>query len=169
VILPTDNSAGDDVPPPPAYWNVAGSLFAYLYIQLSQMQIDIIGESQLIGYPTQYPSVSLMDWRNNKPNARFWVLKLIKDNFHPGDKLVETGLNGEGSGDVEAQAFVTSAGHKLLLANKRDHAIEITLPDAQNATALTVDASTVDDPARTEKLTGDVIKLQPFAVSVVSW
>jgi len=169
VILPTDNSAGDDVPPPAAYWNVAGSLFAYLYIQLSQMQIDIIGESQLIGYPTQYPSVSLMDWRNNKPNARFWVLKLIKDNFHPGDKLVETGLNGEGSGDVEAQAFVTSAGHKLLLANKRDHAIEITLPDAQNATALTVDASTGDDPARTEKLTGDVIKLQPFAVSVVSW
>ena len=32
----------------------------------------------------------MMNWEDNKPNARFWVLKLIKDNFHPGDKLVET-------------------------------------------------------------------------------
>jgi hypothetical protein len=169
VILPTDNAAGDDVPPPSAYWNIAGSLFAYLYIQLSRMQIDLIGESQLIGYPTQYPGVSLMDWIKNKPNARFWVLKLIKDSLHPGDKLVETDLNGEGSGDVEAQAFVTSAGHKLLLANKRDRRVEVKLPDAQNASALTVDESNGDQPARIEKLTGSVIKLEPFAVSVVSW
>jgi hypothetical protein len=76
-ILPTDNTPVDKVPPPAAYWNLAGSLYAYLYVQLSQMQIDIVGESQLIGYPTQYPSVSMMNWQNNKPNARFWVLKLI--------------------------------------------------------------------------------------------
>ncbi len=94
VILPTDNKPGDDVPPSAAYWNLAGSLYAYLFIELSRLQIDIIGESQLIGYPTQFPSVSMMNWANNKPNARFWVLKLIKDNFHPGDKLVETKLDG---------------------------------------------------------------------------
>jgi hypothetical protein len=82
------------VTPPPAYWNLAGSLYAYLYIQLSQMQIDVIGESQLVGYPTQFPSVSMMNWENNKPNARFWVLKLIKDSFHSGDALVETRLAG---------------------------------------------------------------------------
>lgn len=169
VILPTDNTAQDNVPPPVAYWNLAGSLYAYLYIQLSRLQIDIIGESQLIGYPSQYPSVSLMDWTNNKPNARFWVLKLIKDSFHPGDKLVETGLQGEASADVESQAFVTPAGHKLLLANKRNHAIEITLPDAKDAIALTVDESTGDEPARKSKLADGKIKLEPFAVSVVSW
>lgn len=169
VILPTDNAEGDDVPPPPAYWNAAGSLFAYLYIQLSRMQIDLIGESQLIGYPTQYPGVSMMDWIRNKPNARFWVLKLIKDSCHPGDRLVETGLNGEGAGDMEAQAFITPAGHKLLLANKRDHAVEIQLPEAQRAHALTVDTSTGDEPARIDELAGGVIKLEPFAVSVVSW
>ena len=90
VILPTDNTAEDKVPPPPAYWNLAGSLYAYLFIELSRLQIDVIGESQLIGYPTQFPSVSMMNWENNKPNARFWVLKLIKDSFHPGDALVET-------------------------------------------------------------------------------
>jgi hypothetical protein len=70
---------------------------------------------------------------------------------------------------VEAQAFVTPAGHKLLLANKRDHAIEVNLPDAQNASALTVDQSTGDEPAHSMKLADGKIKLGPFAVSVVSW
>lgn len=169
VILPTDNTAVDKIPPPTGYYNLAGSLYAYLYIELSRLQIDIIGESQLVGYPTQYPSVSMMDWITNKPNPRFWVLKLIKDNFHPGDKLVDTRLEGPASEDVEAQAFVTPAGHKLLLANKRNHAIEVSLPDAQNASALTVDESTGDEPAHSVKLADSKIKLEPFAVSVVSW
>jgi len=30
VILPTDNKPGDEVPPPARYWNLAGSLYAYL-------------------------------------------------------------------------------------------------------------------------------------------
>jgi len=166
VILPTDNTDADKVPPPVGYYNLAGSLYAYLYIELSKLQIDLIGESQLVGYPTQYPSVSMMNWINNKPNPRFWVLKLIKDNFHPGDSLVVTNLEGP---DVEAQAFLTASGHKLLLANKRDHAVEVKLPDAQNATALRVDESTVDEPARSVKPGDGKIKLEPFAVMVVTW
>jgi hypothetical protein len=169
VILPTDNTAADKVPPPTGYYNLAGSLYAYLYIELSRLQIDIIGESQLVGYPTQYPSVSMMDWITNKPNPRFWVLKLIKDNFHAGDKLVDTKLEGPASADLEAQAFVTPSGHKLLLANKRDHAIEVNLPDAQSASALTVDESTGDDQAHKMKLPDGKIKLERFAVAVVSW
>ncbi len=159
----------DNVPPPSAYWNLAGSLYGYLFIQLTRLQIDIIGESQLIGYPTQYPSVSMMDWTTNKPNARFWVLKLVKDSFHPGDKLVDTGLNGQASADVEAQAFISPAGPKLLLVNKRDHAVEVRLPDARTASALTVDESTGNKPAHNVKLADAMIKLEPFAVSVVSW
>ncbi len=166
VILPTDNTPADKVPPPAAYYNLAGSLYAYLYVELSRLQIDIIGESQLVGYPTQYPSVSMMNWINNKPNPRFWVLKLIKDNFHPGDTLVDTNLEGS---DVEAQAFLTPAGRKLLLANKRDHDVEVKLPDAQKASVLTVDESTGDEPARSVKTNDGKIRLEPFAVSVVSW
>jgi len=169
VILPTDNTPEDKVPPPAAYWNLAGSLYAYLYIELSQLEIDVIGESQLVGYPTQFPSVSMMNWETNKPNARFWVLKLIKDSFHSGDTLVETKLAGADADSVAAQGFVTPAGRKLLLANKRDHAVEISLPDADRATALTVDLQTGDDHARTVKLSGGKIRLEPFAVTVVNW
>ena len=166
AILPTDNKPGDNIPPPPLYWNLAGALYADLFIELSRLEIDVIGESQLIGYPTQFPSVSMMDWTTNRPNARFWVLKLIKDTFHPGDQLVKTSI---GSPDVVAQGFVTPAGHKLLVVNKRNHAIEILLPDAEKATALTVDSEAAEGPARSVNLTGERIKLEPFAVTVVSW
>ncbi|HUV71292.1 MAG TPA: hypothetical protein VMW15_16665 [Terracidiphilus sp.] len=166
AILPTDNKAGDDVPPPARYWNLAGSLYAYLYIELSKIQIDLIGMSQMVGYPTQFPSVSMMDWRTNQPNARYWVLKLIKDSFHPGDRLVETSSS---SGDVAAQGFLTPRGRKLLLANKRNRPVEIELPDADKAAARTVDEQTGDGPARFVKPADGKIVLGPFAVSVVSW
>ena len=166
VILPTDNNPADKVPPPKAYWNLAGSLYAYLFIELSQLQIDVIGESQLIGYPTQFPSVSMMNWEDNKPNARFWVLKLLKDTFHPGDTLVETSVN---SGDLAAQAYITPAGRKMLVVNKRNRVLEIPLPDAGKASALTVDLATADGPARSVKIADGKITLEPFAVTVVSW
>jgi hypothetical protein len=166
AILPADNTAGDKTPPPPAYWNLAGSLYAYLFIELSRLQIDVIGESQLIGYPTQFPSVSMMNWITNKLNARFWVLKLLKDSFHPGDKLVETTVS---SRDLAAQAFLTPEGRKLLLANKRNRVLEMPLPDADKATVLTVDAESGDGPARPVKPASGKIKLEPFAVMVVSW
>jgi hypothetical protein len=164
--LPTDNNPEDKVPPPKAYWNLAGSLYAYLFIELSRLQIDVIGESQLIGYPTQFPSVSMMDWENNKPNARFWALKLLKDSFHPGDEMVETSV---GSKDLAAQAYITSTGRKMLIVNKRNRALEISLPDAGKASALTVDPSTGDGPARSITTAGGTIALEPFAVTVVSW
>lgn len=168
--------AADDVNPnapargirpiPAAYWNLAGAMYAYLFIELSRMQIDVVGESQLIGYPTQFPSVTMMDWTTNEPNARFWVLKLIKDSFHAGDKLVETSIQ---SRDVAAQGFVTEGGRKLLLANKLNHAIDVELSDAGKASVLTVDAETGDGPARSVKSTDGKIRLEPFAVTVVTW
>ena len=69
---------------------MAGALYAYLFGELRSLGIDVAGESQLVGYPTQFPSVSMVDWTNGKPNPRYWVLKLLKDSFGPGDKLVET-------------------------------------------------------------------------------
>jgi len=166
VILPTDNTPADKVAPPAAYWNLAGALYGYLFIELSRQQIDVAGESQLIGYPTQFPSVSMMDYEKNQPNARFWVLKLLKDSFHPGDKLVETTI---GSGDLAAQGFVTPSGRKLLLVNKRNRAVDVALADAEKATALTVDGQTGDGPARSVKPGDGKLKLEPFAVTVVSW
>jgi hypothetical protein len=108
----------------------------------------------------------MMDWTDNQPNARYWTLKLIKDSFHAGDRLVETSIKTR---DVAAQGFVTKGGRRLLLANERNHAIDVELPDAEKASALTVDADTGDGPARSVKPADGKITLEPFAVMVVNW
>ena len=149
------------------YWNLAGAMYAYIYVQLSRMGIDVAGESQLVGYPTQFPDVTMIDWKSSKPNARYWVLKLLKDNFGPGDKLVNTGSN---SPQVEVQAFVTGKGKKLLLINKRNKEIETKLPDGiRDAELYTVDVTTKENPPRQSHVTNKSITLKPFSVSVIDW
>jgi hypothetical protein len=168
VILPTDNQPNDaSVVIPQRYWNAAGSLYAYLYAELAQQGIEVVGESQLVGYPSQFPSVSMMDWKDGKPNARHWVLKMIKDNFHPGDTLVNTKV--QSSQDIAAQAFLTPAGKKLLLINKRNRTVEVAFPKDVQASALaTVDEASEEGPARISRPAGETLQLAPFAVSVVS-
>ena len=67
-------------------------MYAYIFLELTKMGIDVAGESQLVGYPTQFPDVSMVNWKNGNPNARYWILKLLIDNFGKGDKLVATTL-----------------------------------------------------------------------------
>jgi len=166
VILPTDNRPDDaKISIPTLYWNAAGALYAYLYVGLAQQGIDVIGESQLVGYPSQYPSVTMIDWKNGKPNARYWVLKLIKDNFQPGDKIVKT----EAGGPITAQAFVTKSGRKLLLVNQRSHAVDIKLPaDASHGTLATVDEASGEGAAQVTQISSSTIHLSPFAVAVAT-
>lgn len=147
----------------PAYWNLAGAMYAYLYVELARIGIDVAGESQLVGYPTQFPSVSMMNWVNGKPNARYWVLKLLKDNFGPGDKLVRTEVN---NGNVTAQAFVTNNGKKLLLINKRNKNITLILP-GRPTEVNSVDVSTGENRPAMASLTQNKLDLKPFSVSVV--
>lgn len=169
VILPTDGleiQARKALPDhiPHIYWNAAGSLYAYLYVELSKMGVDVIGESQLVGYPSQFPSVSMIDYNNGKPNARYWVLKMIVDNFHPGDQIV----GGSDDNGVLAQGFVTPQGRKILLVNKSDVEKAVTVPTGfEHAEFATVDESTGDNAPRTGTLSGAELPMTPFAVTVL--
>lgn len=148
-----------------AYWNLSGAMYAYLFVELTKMDINIVGESQLVGYPSQFPSVSMMDWKNGMPNARYWVLKLLKDNFGRGDKLVNTNVN---STQLVAQAFITAKGKKLLLINKRGKDIQIELPAGiKDAEMFSVDGASNETPPTHDHLTGTSVTLKPFAVSVI--
>jgi hypothetical protein len=72
--------------------------------------------------PSQFPSVSMVDWNTGKPNARLWVLKLLRENFGPGDKLVETEpFDSEVAPHLYSLAAVKPDGkRRILLVNKRD-------------------------------------------------
>jgi hypothetical protein len=167
VILPTDNTPADKAPLPAAYWNAAGALYGHLFIELSKLGVDVIGESQLVGYPTQFPSVSMMNYNTGKPNARYWVLKMIKDNFHPGDKLVEVGKDQPS--DLSIQGFITPQGKKVLLVNRTNAEKSVPLAaDLQSASTLTVDEATGDGAARADKVNGEELKMAPFAVTILS-
>jgi hypothetical protein len=151
------------------YWNLSAAMYAYLYIELTKLGIDVIGESQLVGYPTQFPSVSMMNWVTGKPNARYWVLKLIKDNTGAGDTLTQTGIDGERNEDFIAQAFKTKHGNRILLVNKRNKAGTITIPASLKGAKITVvDISTGDEEPMPSLINSDTIELKPFAVAMIA-
>jgi len=151
---------------PQAYWNLSGATYAYVDAELARLGIDVAGESQLVGYPTQFPSVSLVDWNTGQPNARFWVLKLLRDNLGPGDKLVEAASSLP---YVYALGFVTRDGkHKLLLINKRNRSMEVSIPGGNGAEMAYVDQSTGLKPPAVAHLSGDQTTLQGLAVGVVT-
>ena len=123
--------------------------------------------SQLVGYPTQYPSVSLVDWETGQPNARFWVLKLLKDHFSPGDQLVRTPQPGP---FVYAQAFLSTGNkRRLLLVNRRNRDMEITIPGAVGAAMRFVDQTTAFQPPSSTTLKQEVVRLGGYAVAVVEF
>lgn len=174
VILPTDGveiRASKALPDhiPHRYWNAAAALYAYLFVELSRLRVDVIGESQLVGYPSQFPSVSMIDYNNGKPNARFWVLKMIVDNFHPGDRLVTTApSSGDDGNQPYVQGFVTPQGRKILLVNRSNREETAEVPEGfTQAQFATVDEATGDDAPRTGKLSGKNLTLAPFAVTVL--
>jgi hypothetical protein len=161
-ILPGDHKS-DNIDS--TYWNLSGATYAYVFGQLASLGIDLVGESQLVGYPTQFPSVSMVDWTTGAPNARWRVLELLKANFAPGDRIVKA---SSGSPYVYAFGVVKPGGeHKLLLVNKRDREFTLTLPGVA-AEVRTVDQTTQGGEAARQELTGSTVTLRGLAVAVVT-
>jgi hypothetical protein len=156
---------------PPAYWNLSGALYGYLYMELAKLGVDTVGESQLVGYPSQFPSVAMLDWTNGKPNARYTVLELIRNNFGPGDALPVTDVkpndNFADTDAIDAQAFVRDGHRKLMLINKRNREVEVKLP--QECLGATIQAiGGVSPDAVTQKVGDAVVRLIPFSVSIIA-
>jgi len=153
-------------PIPNSYWNLSGALYAYVFGEVAKLGIEVAGESQMVGYPGQWPSVSLVDWNTGQPNARFWVLKLLRTNFGSGDKLVETRV---GTPSVYALGFATRDGkRKLLLVNKRDWNVVASVPGASGGRLEAVDQQTAFQPPATSQLGSDEVTLGGLAVAVVT-
>ena len=133
VILADDNDpvwTSEKPGFPAVYWNSAAAMYGYLFGTTAALGLDVLGESQLIGYPSipfsrgppingpwtappQFPSVSLLSWggafgQPGDGTARYWVLKLLVDQFRAGppagtfaaadaDVLISTRVTGGGT------------------------------------------------------------------------
>ena len=174
-ILPGDMVQGEpnhvEKTIPPAYWNLSGALYAYLYVESARMGVDTVGESQLVGYPTQFPSVSMVDWTNGKPNARFTILQLLKNNVGPGDEFAETEVLANAmpvdADGIDAQAYVRGQQRKMLLINQRNREIVLTLPkECVGATMQSIGGSS-PDVVKQDVGSGE-LRLLPLSVSVLT-
>jgi hypothetical protein len=152
--------------PPAQYWNLCGAVFAYLYAGLAEQGIDVVGASQLVGYPTQFPSVSLLDWTAGTPNPRYRVLELLHHQFGPGDRPAKVSIK---SSDVYASAYVSLGGaKKILLINKRNRPATVTVAGCTGADEDHVDTLTAASPLANHRLEVDQVSLGPFGVSVIT-
>ncbi len=153
-------------PIPNSYWNLCGATYAYVFGNLASMGVDVAGESQLVGYPTQFPSVSMVDWNTGLPNARFRIVELLKNNFGPGDKIVETKSS---SPYVYALAFTgRNVGHKLLLINKRNRDFDLKLPQPAKQIEF-VNQDTKGDPPKKQTVNSATVQLKGFEVAAVTF
>lgn len=123
-------------------------------------------KSRLVVYPTQFPSVSMVNWDTGQPNARCWVLKLLHDIFGPGDKLMSTHISTD---YVNAHGFITrDDAHKIPLVNKHDRTFVISVPGAASGHIEGVDQETAFQPPAGGKLRGNEVTLGGLAVAVVT-
>uniref|UniRef100_A0A0G4FI49 Uncharacterized protein n=1 Tax=Chromera velia CCMP2878 TaxID=1169474 RepID=A0A0G4FI49_9ALVE len=181
------------------YWTLCSSMYAYLYSELAKKGVEVVGQSQMIGFVNgtnaEWPSTSMMDWRDGQPNARYWMLKMLIDRFGSAPtmksvintSLVSTSDSKAESDDVYAQGFIVnghagnpSAAQTVLLVHKgasTTSAIDVSLDvfsgrkcstSASGAPRMCfVDASTAPHAYSCSDVVGGVVTMRPGMVAVV--
>ena len=164
---------------PRTWWSACNAAWTYLFAHCQQRGIDVIGHSQLVGYPAlpdvlggldpQYPSVALLNWTSGAGTQNYHGLDLAIRYLAAGNEIVSS--QATATTDVYSQAYVDRRGssdvHKVLLVNKRSTVQQATVTGASGGEMLTVDDDSGERPARREKLSSDTITLAPFAVSLI--
>ncbi len=115
----------------------------------------------------------MVDWNKGKPNARLWVLKLLHDNFGPGDKIVEIALSSPFAPEhpyLDSLAVLTKAGkRKMLLVNKRDRDLDLSIVGTAGGHFDYVDVTTGFHPPASTKLASDKLMIRGFSVGVLTF
>jgi hypothetical protein len=167
TIMDAAATQADPAPIPNPYWNYSGALYAYMFANLALKGIDIVGESQLVGYPSQYPSVSMVDWNTGRPNARYRVLQLLLETMRPGSGLVPLPA-GTVPDTCYALGSCGRGGHRLLLVNKTNDHVTLSMDGLRGAVAQVVDQVSAGGPIRTERVRGDEFGLGGYGVAVLT-
>jgi len=164
--LPTDwhpDKPNDPGPPIPSiYWNASAALFGYVFLESAKMGIDVVNESQLVGFPSQFPSVTMLDWNTGAPNARFDALRMLIRYAHSGGTLVATKVFPHDH-DIDALAFTEDGVRRLLIVNRRNRSIPVEVPKEFVHGAIHVVAPGVQPTV----LNDQEYQLPPFAVAIL--
>lgn len=190
VILPNDKDVNLplDANIPDIYWNAAGAMYAFLFSKLAPLGVEVLGHSQLAGSPKipdwniplpQYPSVSLLDWRTGYGNSRYWVLKLLIDNFASGDVFVQTTVQPSLASSLQTDDAVVALGvlrtdqKALLLINPTNALQSVRLVGwSVNVALQIVDPKSVQRSSaqgiRLAESPSALLTMEPFSVMVAT-
>jgi hypothetical protein len=150
-----------------SYWNLMAAMSAYHFALMVDMGIDVVNQAELIDYPGQSASTTLVDWETGEPNARYWAMKLLRDSFGPGDKVVASAFN-DGASAVAHKGFIGRDGkRRVLLVNKRDQPVTVEVEGAAQGSIQVVDRTTRGKPQPVTLKSG-TLKLEGFAVAVLT-
>lgn len=155
----------------PLYWLASGTSFVYLYLKVAALPgaaVPVVGMSQLMDDVNREPGVSMIDWTNGNGTARYWALRLLRENCEPGDTFVPTQVAPVG--EVFAQGVLSAgrANPRVVLVNKRYEEVTVTFAGMRACYALVVDEGSKEGPARRVDCNKDVsVALGPFASAVV--
>ncbi len=151
----------------PLYWVASGANFASNFMTAERLGIQLISMTQMLGYPDQSESTTMVNWNTGQPNAHYRVLELINDDFKPGDALVATKSS---SPLVLALAAESRSGRKVLLVNSSHVSVRVVVrvgTKGSSSTVSVVDQHSGEQPPRTENVLHGTLTLAPFATAVV--
>jgi len=176
VILNDDNDP-NAVDFPRIYFNAVSALFAYMVGHVTTLDIEVVGASQMVGYPKldvmggldpDYSSVTLLNWTTGAGTARYHTLDLLSRAFAEGDKIVSTTSS---SNDVYGLAFLGGRDQKqrrILVVNKLSIVSYVTIPNTKGTFWRVVDPTTGENPAKRFKSTSDTVRLEPWTVAIIN-
>eukprot|EP01084_Bolivina_argentea_P178467 308506_1 len=157
-------------------------MFAYLFPQLAIQGIDIIGQSQLMGYPPlsqsqfpanpgglppQYASVSQIDWNTGVGNARYWLLKLLIQHFEIGDKLMETTFTESESFYAQGFMSVASQEKKILIVNKLNENITVIFNGVNGGKMYVIDEESGNGAAYIYDVYDNTYEMRRFGIGLL--
>jgi Glycosyl hydrolases family 39 len=158
-----EKMSGSGIDPP--YWDLCGAMFSYLAGRLAETGIEVVGASQLVGHPSQFPSVSLLDWITGLPNARYDSLNLLIDNLSPGDRFANSHNDAP---ELYVLPIIARNGQrKVLMVNKTSHDLEVDLAGDVVLQEVCVDVTSAGVQTK-RNVTSNSIALRGFAVMIVS-
>eukprot|EP01102_Stenamoeba_stenopodia_P022766 TRINITY_DN9617_c0_g1_i1.p1 TRINITY_DN9617_c0_g1~~TRINITY_DN9617_c0_g1_i1.p1 ORF type:complete len:634 (-),score=146.63 TRINITY_DN9617_c0_g1_i1:62-1906(-) len=172
VILPNDNDIYVEQFPD-IYWNAAAAHYTYVFMNLAQQGIHVMGESQLVGFPSQYPSVSMVNYTTGAGTARLWVLKLLLEHFGEGRTQQSFSTTSSNATAIYAQAWTDNnegGVGKLLIINKTFTTIEVQINSSNSygtGTVYYVDETTGFGPAQQQTLSSSTLQTLPYGIYLI--
>jgi len=165
---------------------LSAAMYAYLYSRLAALGVKAVHISGLVAVqPDQmWQELAMIEWTSGRPNARYWVLKLLNEHFPTGSTLVQTRNftappyplppvaleRMSRAAPVFGQAFVTPQGaRKLLLIKRTNEPVAVNLGIEVAASWRFVDYGEGNGEPQTSDHRGNSFTMGPLVIAIANF